>query len=808
MQRQPKTSLLVYLALITAIMVIGVFALNGMLQYSLAREAIIEEMNLETEDALQRLSVNVTPYVAAYAVNDYQRLLAAEIENRHYLAILVDDKRMAEMTSQTAFTTGNIRNPQGIVETYDAEDQRQQQLLNGAFNVKSRVLYSTYGDPIGTLTIYNTDRFVSQKLHNALYSTLLLSILSAGLLILLLLGIIRRVLVKPLNLLANRLTEQDEAGIPRQQLPDFPYHETSLLSQSINNMLTVISDSRTHLQREKLVLENVLQATRVGIWEWNVQTGETRFNERWAEIIGYRLKELEPVSIETWMKFAHPDDLETSGRALEKHFSGEAPFYEVETRMRHKAGHWVWVVDRGKVSKWTPDGKPLWMTGTHQDITRRKQASQELADSLARYQHLSESSPAGVWQVDAEGRLAYVSPRWIEISGFNRSKIGTHWTDVVHPDDLNQVEETWRWVRQQGQMLQTEFRFAKPDGQTVWVLCLANPETRVDGEITGWIGTVTDITSLKNTAEKLRQASQQAESANIAKSRFLATMSHEIRTPMNGILGMAQLLLDDGLQTGQRNDYVRTILNSGQSLLALLNDILDLSKVEAGKMALEEGIADPGQILDECHRLFNESAQSKGLTLTLDKQNLPHDSFTGDPYRLNQMLRNLINNAIKFTDHGEVQVGCQEISRDDDGVLLEFSVTDTGIGISQEKQQQIFTPFTQADDSTTRVFGGTGLGLSIVASLAELMQGSVGVESEEGVGSRFWFRVRLSSRTTCSAQAKRPDTLEHFSMLHGHILIAEDVQVNYEIASAMLQRFGLHTSYAGNGQDALQQYTE
>ncbi len=808
MQKQPKTSLLLHLALIIAITVVSVFALNGILQYSLAREAITKEMNLETDDALQRLSVNFAPFVSAYAVNEYQRLLSAEIENRLYLAILVDDKMMAEMTSQASFTSGRIRNALGHIEDFDADNPAHQRLLNKAFIVKSQTLFSNFGEPIGTLTIFNTDRAITEKLESALYSTMLLSILSSVLLILLLLGISKRVLILPLKQITNQISEQDADGIPLRQLPDFVYKETSLLSQTINHMLGVIGDSRAGLEREKLLLENVLQATRVGVWEWNVETGETRFNERWADIIGYRLKDLEPISISTWVKYVHPDDLKVSEQALERHFTGQAPYYEVEVRMQHKAGHWVWVLDRGKVISWTREGKPLWMTGTHQDITRRKQASQELSDSLARYQQLSESSPAGVWQINAEGQFVYVSPRWIEISGYERNQIGTQWTDVVHPDDLALVRDAWNWVRQHRQMLQTEFRFAKPDGRVVWVLCLANPQVDADDKVIGWIGTITDITRLKNTAEQLKRASEQAEAANIAKSRFLATMSHEIRTPMNGILGMAQLLLDQKLPQRQRDDYTRTILHSGQSLLALLNDILDLSKVEAGKMELEEGIVNPAQVLNECQRLFIEPAYTKGLQLYIHQCISSNLNFTGDPYRLNQMLSNLINNAIKFTEQGHIALECTEISRDETTAVLEFSVTDTGIGISRDKQNQIFNPFTQADSSTTRVFGGTGLGLSIVAKLAEMMHGSVGVVSKQNEGSRFWFTVALKLRKTGSAPAKIADPLAHENTLTGHVLIAEDVSVNHEIVSAMLEHFGLESTCATNGREALELYTK
>ena len=249
----------------------------------------------------------------------------------------------------------------------------------------------------------------------------------------------------------------------------------------------------------------------------------------------------------------------------------------------------------------------------------------------------------------------------------------------------------------------------------------------------------------------LQKSEAAAEAANLAKSRFLATMSHEIRTPMNGILGMAQLLLMPGLTDDERKEFARTILTSGQSLLLLLNDILDLSKIEAGKVELESAVFEPAQLLREIKTLFLGSAKNKHLQI--DDEWLGHHEqrYRSDAHRLRQMLSNLVGNAVKFTAQGSILIVGREIRADqepgsnDSSTLLEFSVSDTGIGIPAEKLALLFKPFSQADSSTTREFGGTGLGLSIVHSLSKLIGGEVGVESEAGKGSRFWFRVRVEA---------------------------------------------------------------
>lgn len=248
---------------------------------------------------------------------------------------------------------------------------------------------------------------------------------------------------------------------------------------------------------------------------------------------------------------------------------------------------------------------------------------------------------------------------------------------------------------------------------------------------------------LAKASAELQTALLRAESASRAKSEFLATMSHEIRTPMNGILGMAQLLQDAGLTEEERQNYVAILLSSGEHLLALLNDILDLSKVEAGKLDLHPASFSPRALLAEVGELFAKPCASKGLGLLIATELSPDCLFLGDAQRLRQMLVNLVNNAIKFTAQGRIAVACALVPSHDGRNCLAFSVSDSGIGIPPDKLEKLFQPFSQVDGSTTRQYGGSGLGLSIVRRLAELMNGEVGVESTPGLGSRFWFQVCL-----------------------------------------------------------------
>jgi len=325
-----------------------------------------------------------------------------------------------------------------------------------------------------------------------------------------------------------------------------------------------------------------------------------------------------------------------------------------------------------------------------------------------------------------------------------------------------------------------------------------------------WMSIMVTITVSVRLHDALASARDRAEAASVAKSRFLATMSHEIRTPMNGILGMAQLLQQPGMAEAERRASAQTILQSGQTLMTLLNDILDLSKVEAGKFELAPAPFEAPQLAREIETLFAESARTKGLALSshwLGAAGAPA-RYVGDATRLRQMLSNLVGNAIKFTPRGSVRIEARELENDGASALLEFAVVDTGVGLPADKLALVFQAFSQADSSVTREYGGTGLGLSIVQNLARLMHGDAGADSRPGEGSRFWFRVRAdlaggAPEPAAAPAAPQADEQPAAAPRGGRVLVVEDNPVNRTVITAMLRKIGQDFLLADDGQQGI-----
>ncbi|UCB55320.1 MAG: response regulator [Thiotrichales bacterium] len=311
-----------------------------------------------------------------------------------------------------------------------------------------------------------------------------------------------------------------------------------------------------------------------------------------------------------------------------------------------------------------------------------------------------------------------------------------------------------------------------------------------------------EIEYVKRMEKELKQAKDKAEEMSQAKGEFLANMSHEIRTPMNGVIGTLQLLSDTDLGSVQK-EYVDTAHKSAHSLLTILNDILDLSKIEAGKLNIELIPLDLSEIVNQLITLHTMTAEEKCIEFYADIDKRLPAVLTGDPTRIRQILANLVSNALKFTEKGHVALKVRVVSIDDDKADIRFEVEDTGVGIEENVKDKLFNEFTQADGSTTRKYGGTGLGLAIVKQLVEMMEGRFGVESVPGEGSTFWFRLPLAVGEEQSMEQPQEQERELKEKLSGHVLLVEDNPINQMVAQKMLEKIGIQSTLAGDGQEAL-----
>lgn len=437
---------------------------------------------------------------------------------------------------------------------------------------------------------------------------------------------------------------------------------------------------------------------------------------------------------------------------------------------------------------------------------------------LSRQQNLLEAMSLqgriGAWEFDVETQTMYWSEMARNIFGVSDDFIPDRETTLKFFKDQHKasMEDVERQAFRDGTSWEMELPITTAKGEEIWIAVTGDVE-RHGGRTVRLFGSFQDINARVIANQELTLAKEKAEAADKTKSEFLASMSHEIRTPMNGIVGMLHILLQTELNDSQRSQ-AELSLSSAKSLLAILNDILDISKIEAGRLELEHINFDLLHLFEEQHKLWSVKANSKDLYFELDTRELVYRRVNGDPNRVKQIISNLINNAIKFTPTGSIKITAKSVV-ESSHYLIEFSIIDTGIGIAEDKLDSVFDSFTQADFSTTRKYGGTGLGLTIVQELVEMMSGNISVTSQPGKGSCFRCCLRLSKPT--AGHVDKPKENQSHTQLtedtsisvaapvpeHARILLVEDNQINQVVAQTMLAQLGYQCDIAANGLEAI-----
>jgi PAS domain S-box-containing protein len=590
--------------------------------------------------------------------------------------------------------------------------------------------------------------------------------------------------------------------------------ERSRLLNELSEKTKKLEEQTIALNREKLRLAEAQKLAHIGNWEWNLDTNIFT----WSEEL-YRIYKLDPKEIITYQRLldlTHVADKDYVRSMMEESIEAKKPFNFYYRIVRPDKT--IRTLDaKGEVIS-NEGGKVLRVIGTLQDISER--VNEEEMEKLAVAATKSNNS---VIIADKDGKIKWVNEGFTKLTGYNLEEMKDTHGELLRKGSqtgLSQMADYYRSVIAEKKPVIYESKNFAKDGREYWVITTLTPVLNKDGSVERILAIESDITLRKKIEEELIQANKVAEQSlkeatdaveELMKARkeleelmkvkeqFLANMSHEIRTPMNAIVGFTSLLLKTQLTTDQKQ-YINAVKTSGENLLVIINDILDFSKIQSGKLAFEKIDFRLSQVFSTFTELMLPKSTEKNIQLLTKIDKRIPDNLIGDPTRLNQIFLNLVGNAIKFTEMGEVKISADLINEKDDIVDIRFQVSDSGIGIPEDKIASVFEGFTQASNETTRKYGGTGLGLTIVKQLIEMQGGSISVDSKVGIGSTFTFNIKFKkNKNAGNDKVVVEDTYDKDPVPELSILLVEDNSLNQILAKKVLNDWSWKVDIAENG---------
>jgi len=573
---------------------------------------------------------------------------------------------------------------------------------------------------------------------------------------------------------------------------------------AIERDVTERLEQQAKLDEHRRRLEFALETSRSGLWDWYFEDDSVYFSDMWYRMLGYEPGEL-PMAFETWASLAHPEDLPRAKAALTQYLEGRTHQYACEMRMRNKSGHWQWIKTIGQGAERDVSGRINRIVGMHVDIHRQKLAQQAIEEHQNRLEFALDATRTGLWDWLVDTTDTYFSKSWYTMLGYDPDELPMSldtWVELCHPEDILLAKAALdRYFAGETDRYVCEFRMRNKDGDWQWILDVGEASERdADGRVLRMVGLHVDIHQQKLAQQEIEQARDLAQQASAAKSAFVANMSHEIRTPMNAILGYADLLLDAEQTEADKRNHAVTIQRNGKHLMGLLNDVLDLSKIEAGKMTVEHIACSPDELFFDVVSLMTPQATAKGIELDFEAVDPMPDRVKTDPMRLKQVLINLLGNAIKFTEAGSVRLAVRWERANNDRPELVCEIADTGIGMQHEQVEQLFQPFSQADNSTTRRFGGTGLGLAISHNLCKLLGGDLACQSTPGRGSVFTARFEVEPAEKPIDPPNKPARQPQNALVGRRVLVVEDGLDNQRLIRHFLTKAGAQAELAENGE--------